>query len=207
MGCDIHLYAEVRENDKWKKLGPLFADHWSAVPWTWAWPEDADGKRHSTRGKRARLTCRVTDEPYRDRNYTLFGILAGVRWDDCLDGFGRPRGLPKDVSPQVKRLARQWDGDGHSHSYLTLTELLAYDWWRHGTEDEDINHWYFQLMAKRAKYSRDEYIKAFEEVGGLRKRWMSYAELCPEFVDMIRELTQYIPDSPDNVRIVFWFDN
>lgn len=60
-----------------------------------------------------------------NRNYTLFGILSGVRWRPVKDLFGH-RGMPKDASKAtVKELV---DGDNHSHTYFTLQELLNTDW-------------------------------------------------------------------------------
>ena len=59
---------------------------------------------------------------YSGRNYELFGILAGVR-DHNNDSIDDPRGLPEDVSEVTKKESDRWDGDGHSHSWLTLKEL------------------------------------------------------------------------------------
>lgn len=57
-----------------------------------------------------------------DRNYVLFGILAGVRYGD-VQPIASPRGLPADRD----RSADYYEGD-HSYSYLTLAELRAFDW-------------------------------------------------------------------------------
>jgi len=74
---------------------------------------------------------------YSGRNYDLFGMLANVRngvgFAGIVTGTGftpisMPKGLPNDVSPIVKSLSDSWEGDGHSHSYLTLRELLDYEW-------------------------------------------------------------------------------
>src|SRR5262249_2591595 len=70
-------------------------------------------------------------------NYNLFGILANVRNGsgfagcDTGDGFvpiSVPRGLPGDVSDEVRAETNRWGEDGHSHSWFTVAELLAYDW-------------------------------------------------------------------------------
>ena len=37
-----------------------------------------------------------------------------------------PKGLPEDVSDVVKEESDRWNGDGHSHSYFTLRELVEY---------------------------------------------------------------------------------
>ncbi len=37
-----------------------------------------------------------------------------------------PKGLPDNVSIEVKTESDEWGIDGHSHSFLTLKELLDY---------------------------------------------------------------------------------
>ena len=91
-------------------------------------------------------------EPYEDRNYDAFAILANVRngsaFAGCKTGDGfvfisEPRGLPHDIArhddPHDEddeddedddgARAGYWFGD-HSHSWLTLAELEAADWQR-----------------------------------------------------------------------------
>lgn len=116
MGCDIHFYVEKREGDKW-----ISADKWTPDKWS------EDGS----------LAVDYDDRFYRSRNYDLFAMLADVRNGvgfagcDTGDGFNpiaTPKGLPDDVSPEVKKESGDYGVDGHSHSYLTLSELEAYDW-------------------------------------------------------------------------------
>jgi len=66
-----------------------------------------------------------------ERNYKRFSALAGVR------GTGPdPKGLPEDISESAKLFVEEWEGDGHSHSFLELTEaakiFLATDFDRDG---------------------------------------------------------------------------
>lgn len=116
MGCDIHLYVEVRQADGgvWKT-----ADAWRTEEWD---PND--------------IYVPYDQQYYSGRNYNLFAILANVRNGD---GFGvdrgdpfnpisEPRGIPEDSCPQIKYIVERWNGDGHSSSYFTLQELLDYDW-------------------------------------------------------------------------------
>lgn len=74
---------------------------------------------------------------YDGRNYDLFGMLANVRngWGfagcDTGDGFkpiAMPKGVPDDASDYYLRKVEEWGCDGHSHSWLTIRELLEYDW-------------------------------------------------------------------------------
>ena len=50
-----------------------------------------------------------------DRNYGRFAALAGVRGDGP-----QAIGLPDDISALTAELVREWDGDGHSHSWMPL---------------------------------------------------------------------------------------
>lgn len=100
MGCDIHCYREKLINGKW-----LSADKWE--------DEYNEGR---------------LDVPYEqrftDRNYRLFGLLSsGVREEYPFSL--EPRGLPFDVSIEVKTISDVWEGDGHSHSYVYLHELKS----------------------------------------------------------------------------------
>lgn len=114
MGCDIHLYAEQKNGTGW-----VTADEWKV-------DEDEPG----------RMEVPCDSRFYSGRNYNLFSILADVRNGhgfagiDTGDGYpiAPPRGLPDDVTPEVKTESDGWGRDGHSHSWLTLQELLAYDW-------------------------------------------------------------------------------
>jgi hypothetical protein len=62
-----------------------------------------------------------------DRNYSLFGVLAGVRgepYDDRSD----PVGVPEDCDPKLMNYLQS--GEFHSDTYFTLTDLLNWDvWW------------------------------------------------------------------------------
>lgn len=61
------------------------------------------------------------------RNYDLFSWLANVRNydEERITPISEPRGLPPDVSPEVKRVFDDWAADNHSHSWLLLSEILA----------------------------------------------------------------------------------
>lgn len=112
MGCDIHLYKEKKVDGKW-----VTADDWAPCEYDPDSIELAD------------------DCGFYERNYDLFGVLCkGVRREHHF-GF-EPRGMPFDVSPEVKSEASDYGCDGHSHSYLYLHELhdlLSY------LQDQTIN--------------------------------------------------------------------
>ncbi len=39
-----------------------------------------------------------------------------------------PRGLPPDVCLEIQEESDSWDLDGYAHSYLLVSELVAYNW-------------------------------------------------------------------------------
>ena len=59
----------------------------------------------------------------RDRDYAWFGAIAGVRGSNQLF---EQRGLPDEVVPEIRREINQWNGDGHSHSWLMVSEMLEH---------------------------------------------------------------------------------
>lgn len=230
MGCDIHFYVEVKEDGEWKNY------NWRED----CWELDENGKPvvlSYSDGATYQKTDydKLFSHPlYVDRNYSVFSILANVRNGygfagcDTGDGFvpiDRPRGLPKDVSREVKRESYY----GHSHSYLTIQELLDYNWdrttkcrgvlgveeykvfqkegkpqsWSGGVGGEMVKHISNEEMEERIlRNDFDEEHSYFTSV-----EWeQSYGSCCERFVKTtLPELCKLGPT--DQVRIVFWFDN
>jgi hypothetical protein len=105
MGCDIHMVVEKRwpngiEEDRWVGL--------HACPW--AVLEVYDGAEF-----RSGNACWLA----RSRNYRLFAALAGVRGEGPA-----PLGMPDDASDLAQMQAEAWAGDGHSHSWMMMSEAL-----------------------------------------------------------------------------------
>lgn len=185
MGCDIHLYVEILNGDRWEHVPGEFWD---------------------------------------DRSYDAFAILAGVRNSHGFVPIAPPRGLPADVSPEVKRFSDGWDIDGHSHSYHTLKQLLAYDWTQVGRKTgiialEEYKNW--SSYRKRRGYS--PYVYCAEIGGGgvkvvdedavdtegathVRARWDEPYNRCAAgfLFELMPKLWRL--GRPEDVRIVFWFD-
>lgn len=249
MGCDIHFFVERRDTtiNRW-----VSADSWEM--------ED-DGRTQYVPYQK---------EYYNDRNYNLFAILADVRngrgfaGDDMGDGFvpvSMPKGLPGNVSANVEACAKRWNGDGHSHSWLTIRELMEYDWtqtstlrgwvsgpeflewsnWRRGdgagpkcycgsVDGPNIEHVPVEEMERRIASIRETisaeqglnarqiYARVKDRVSatlGLvycQAQWQSpyYREAGAFLSETMPRLWKLMLDGtgkPEDVRIVFWFDN
>lgn len=106
MGCDIHLVIEYRtkQQEPWLLLR-------TPIP----------SKYASEEGVERDL---LSDCLLRDRSYSFFGILAGVR---AVEGepISEPRGLPVDMSDGLRDLLgkKEWVLGDHSFSWLTFDEI------------------------------------------------------------------------------------
>lgn len=92
MGCDIHLVLEKHDEE----LGWIGIDAFRGH-------RDRKGEYSSPHAT--------------DRHYRRFAALAGVR-----GGGPEPRGVPGDASALTRLFVRDWDSDGHSHSWLPVAE-------------------------------------------------------------------------------------
>jgi hypothetical protein len=117
MGCDIHCYVEKKEDGKWNQIDGFVSDYYRNG-------HDYFGKDEYTKAA-SPLDC---------RNYSIFAVLANVRngygfagcdTGDAVEPIADPRGLPADVSPNIKEASDGWDCDGHSHSWVTAREIKA----------------------------------------------------------------------------------
>jgi hypothetical protein len=64
--------------------------------------------------------------PFDWRSYGLFGFLADVRNYSAVPPIALPRGLPSDASDAVAEASVGLDW--HTHSWLSMDELLAFDY-------------------------------------------------------------------------------
>lgn len=81
--------------------------------------------------------CILEDGAFSDRNYVLFGMLAGVRGDGPT--ISEPRGWPPDLSPEVKTAIENDMGD-HSASWLTVKEILEFH--KSGEQQQYCEHFF-----------------------------------------------------------------
>ncbi len=165
MGCDIHASVEVFYGPVWlvsvKKLFPL------DFPW---------------------LGETFTCAPFHWRSYDMFGFLADVRNYSRVPPISEPRGWPEDTACFRDRDADDWDY--HSRSWLSLKELIEFDYDR---EFED------------RRYDNGLSGAALTDPGrGIMTTFRKF--LGPQFFRDIELMKTLAPD-PAYVRIVFAFDN
>ncbi len=121
-------------------------------------------------------------QPYVDRNYDLFAKMAGVRNRKDLRPIAAPRGLPEDVTGSTEWAADYRGSDGHSHSYLTASEL-----------------------AELEAYGRETGFHFQKRNPG----WMDkqFGWLCGNSIATFAAGGDRWPANLEDVRVVFWFDN
>jgi hypothetical protein len=67
--------------------------------------------------------------PFVWRNYRIFSFLAGVTNYSAIQPISEPRGFPPDVREiDHETLEDMYWNDHHSHSWLSLDELLSFDY-------------------------------------------------------------------------------
>jgi hypothetical protein len=172
MGCDIHSFAEKKVNGKWERV-------------------------------EEKIFLEGT-EPFGWRSYSMFAFLADVRNYDYCTPLSKPKGLPDDSEflnelsdydiSITHRLYLEGDYDYHSHSYLTLKELLDFDY------DQDF--WNRRVTKQIGPNSWDGAALAEEGEGEI----ISYRENLGEGFFKDLETLKTLGDL-EEVRIVFYFDN
>ena len=112
MGCDIHMVLEVYDTDERIWVG--LHDYRSIYPQALSFLTDNYGDPKEKIGH--------TLFKVQQRDYALFGALAGVRGENV---FGwNPKGVPKDASTLTSLMVKSDGSDGHSHSYLSVAEFV-----------------------------------------------------------------------------------
>lgn len=120
MGCDIHCAWEYKRPDQMEGLPGKWV---SLDEWGDPWGDD-EGIQSPK------------DEIVSWRNYGMFAVMANVRngygfagvdTGDELQPIAMPRGCPADADYRIIQWVKDWAPDGHSHSYLTLKDILDYD--------------------------------------------------------------------------------
>ena len=197
MGCDIHPAIERRIKGHWTYYRPK-----DECPWyyeyeykpdpatgrpTMYFPLDANGNKIRSRWDKCKTRLPGIFE---DRNYATFSMLANVRNDD--GEFAYPyiqeyRGLPFDLTVGAERwTGSENDGDLHSQGWVTLRELQEFGF----TQLVPVSDW--DPITKKELVTEHALL----------------ATRVP-IVQMIQYMEAIVPKggTPDDVRLVFSFDN
>ena len=126
------------------------------------------------------------------RSYGLFGFLADIRNYSCVPPISKCRGLPASINENLADLFEN-EYDRHSASYLYIRELLDFD--------------YSQVFEDRrtTKQTGNMVDGAHICEPGQGEKTTFKAFLGPCYFKILEKLKQY--GEPDQVRLVFWFDN
>lgn len=200
MGCDIHSFAEVKKDGKWL-------------------PIESDG-RTSSWG----LFFERDSEflaPFDWRNYSMFGFLADVRNYSHCTPIAEPKGLPEDSEylnstskyaydrspmsgeaiPESEREKVKDDLEDsgyHSHSWLTLKELVDFDY--------EKTFWDRRISRTTYNESGGSFTDGAALANEGEGETITYREHLGEaFFEEIELLKQH--GQPEDVRIIFYFDN
>jgi hypothetical protein len=248
MGTDIHLIVEHKKDGKWQRIDP--PDFYPRDPWILkqilkAETEETDEQRADPDGMYQYYINKRDHDWYSGRSYKLFAMLANVRNGSGFAGIktgegykpiSLPKGLPPDLSVPVADETEQpgaFDFGYHDFSYLTLKELLDYDWTQK-TNNTGIISWE-QFVERQEKgitgepdtycgYISDAKMVTEEKAlqlysGGVRKDqppgvthvqiwWeQSYADSAHGFYKNLIPTLQQIEPNPEDIRIVFGFDS
>jgi len=220
MGCDIHFFVEKFDGKKWVSV-----DKWRPCKY-----------------EPSVMTIPRDKRFYTDRNYRLFAMLADVRngWGAAgvVTGAGVkpisiPRGLPADVSPEIRAASNEHGIGGHSHSWLMLSELKAYDWHGQITRLRGVvdpeqytvfkaegkpREWSGGVIGYGVRYVSNNTmdkiiagkIQPRNEVEYYTEVWWeeTYAHCAGSFLtETMPKLEALSKGHDDSVRVVFFFDN
>lgn len=191
MGCDIHLYCEHKYNGKW-----VSSDRLRYEPYDDLW---------------------LVDPCYSDRDYTLFSALADVRSGGRSITSLERKGFPDDCNKLIVEENERWDGDAHSHSWLTLQEIYDY-------QDANTHVRYTGMVSPAAAEALDNgtgtpnvWYRWTSEEDWVERTWTIECDVMKYLIEAVEaraknDMWVYdkgrIPrDKAENFRVVFWFDN
>ena len=225
MGCDVHMLAEAKCRGEWAAIGRVFEyEYFDPKRPTYLYAYSDGDEWESNK--------QYTMHPYTGRNYNLFAVLADVRNYEGIVPLAQPRGLPEDVSLYVKKEHDEWGCDGHSASWFTVDELIAYDWdrvdihsgivtpaeYREFKDKGRPRSWCGDVFGRNVvivdNATMDKIVAG--DLGAPGKSYYTPIEWPWTIRDATRDfVTKTIPElqkirekeGVEDVRIVFWFDN
>jgi hypothetical protein len=202
MGCDIHGFVEVKKTvngaEKW-----VCADYFKKKEYYD--PEDSSDPEY------------VVVDAFGSRNYAAFSQLCGVRsFADENPKVSEPRGVPEDSNQAIKQQVEQWDGDGHSHSFVTLRDVIDF---RKGLEQTKICGMISPDMAEKLDESGEEptmWCQATRDESWVYREWTVFIDPLEELESVLRQRAKEFlwafneesqNEASEKIRYVFFFDN
>jgi len=140
-------------------------------------------------GDRYELISNLT--PFDWRSYGMYGFLADVRNYSDVPPLAEQRGLPDDAAAATKEAASNMAGDAHSHTWLSVADLTAFDYCL-PLEDRRVTVQLAENMWSGAGTAGPG--------GGEMTTYREF--LGDEFFADLAKLKEAGAD-----RVVFWFDN
>lgn len=139
----------------------------------------------------------IEKEPFNYRSYGLFGFLADVRNYSEVPPISKPKGLPEDFKTPVDDWFEIDNPYSHSHSWLTLKELVEYNydqvfWDKRVTRQTGPNSW---DGAATAMPGEGQHLTVREFLG---------EQFWDDLTGLLALEECY---NPEDIRIVFCFDN
>lgn len=141
------------------------------------------------------------------RDYELFAVLAGVRNDCGIVPIAEPRGVPEDACGEYEAWQEAYGGDGHSHSWVTLAELIAFN----REQEIDDPHFVLSRDPKTKEITSTCKSTSGAHLGKVGKRKVFGVFGSDHFDNLIDELDAIKAKrkltSDEDVRLCFFFDN
>jgi hypothetical protein len=204
--CEKRFFRDhkQREGGVWVSV-----DKWKVNEYKILYPEDYEDEPE--------FEIDYDDRFYKSRDYFLFYILAGVRGNDSWGPrIADPKGIPDDCCPHIKNEIDRWDSDGHSHSYLTLKEILDFDWNAKVEMEDTVRQDDYESFIR--KFPPEDILEeTYRTIGEDNYRiykikyLIPYKDVFPKFMDTIARMNslieQRLNETQEDIRLVFFFDN
>jgi len=199
MGCDIHGFIEYKKTVSGKT----------------EWRSGDYFKKNEYFGEDDEPEFKVV-EAFGNRNYFAFAQLCGVRSrGKDIEPISEPKGLPDDVTNYVKSESERWGCDGHSHSFVTLRQVIDY---RKNLKPTKVTGMISEDDAKKLSYGiiPESWCQWTNQSGFVEKTWEDKVDALYNLESVMRSRAKeflrcfnddQILEQADNIRFVFWFDN
>lgn len=197
MGCDIHMMVEVKKeinnDEKWVSY-----DHFRKNPYYGVLEDEDELQRVDL---------------YDARNYVAFSQLCGVRsYFDDSPRISEPRWIPSDSCDYIKGEVKKWDGDAHSHSFATLADIVRFRATLAPTKFKGMISQQQAMELDEHGKKPDSWFAWTSNDSYVHREW-------DDLVDALKPIQEALEQraienwwhkdniEPENIRIVFFFDN